>query len=143
MTNPKLHYHGTGWPSACTLDHKWEASYPGEPRPDNRTFALIQRAIENGWTPFHRNSIQVISYKFFFFMTDQFLEVEVPSLIEGNTHRHRVNVSDIIFGKSFAKALVGPKRYRKLLTGAVLSRSPVDYMYREVIDRKAKIGRRL
>lgn len=121
----------------------WAPSYNGEPRPDNRTFALIQKAIDNGWTPFRHNSIEVLSYRFFFFLTDQYIEVEVPSLIESRTRTHRINVSDIIFGKNFAKALVGKDRYRKLLQGAVLSRSPVDYMYRESIDKTAKIGKHI
>jgi hypothetical protein len=123
--------------------NEWEPSYRGEPRPGNRTFVLIQRAIDNGWTPFRRNSIPVLAYRFYWFIDAQYMEVDVPSLLEGEVHTHRVNVSEIIFGKAFAKALVGPKRYRKLLTGAVLSRSPVDYMYREVIDRNARIGRRI
>jgi hypothetical protein len=56
---------------------------------------------------------------------------------------YRLRVSEYYLNKKFAKALVGPKRYRKLLQGAVLSRSPIDYMYREAIDRKAHIGRRI
>jgi hypothetical protein len=120
---------------------KWEPSYRGEPRPDNRTFALAQKAIDNGWNPAGRNKL--ISYRFIFLLTTQYIELHVEGMENNPYGPLKVSVSDFIFNKKFAKALVGPKRYRKLLTGAVLSRSPVDYMYREVIDRTAKIGRRL
>lgn len=123
------------------MSERWEPSYPGEPRPGNRTFALAQKAIDNGWNPGGRN--KVLSYTFRFFLTEQYIELEVEGL-QGNPYGPlKVSVSDFIFNKKFAKALVGPKRYRKLLQGAVLSRSPVDYMYREAIDRNAKIGRRV
>lgn len=118
----------------------WEQSYPGEPRPDNRTFALAQKAIDSGWNPAGRNKL--LGYKFFFFLNRQYIEVEVEGFGD-RTLTMPVPVADFIFSKKFAKALVGPKRYRKLLQGAVLSRSPVDYMYREAIDRKAHIGRRI
>lgn len=119
---------------------KWEPSYPGEPRPDNRTFALAQKAIDNGWNPGGRN--KVLSYKFYFFLDEQFIEIIVEGF-QGRTFPMKVHVADFIFNRRFAVALVGMKRYRKLLTGAVLSRSPVDYMYREAIDRTARIGRRI
>lgn len=123
---------------------EWVASYRGEPSPDNRTFALVQKAFDNGWTPFRRNSgIKVLEYRFYFFIDAQYIEVDTPSLVEGEVHTQMINVSDFLFNKNFAKALVGKDRYRKLLTGAVLSRSPVDYMYREAIDKSAKIGKRL
>ena len=118
----------------------WEPRYRGEPRPDNRTFALAQKAIDNGWNPAGRNKL--LGYKFFFFMDKQYIEVEVESFGD-RILTVEVQVSDFIFNKKFAKALVGKDKYRKLLTGAVLSRSPVDFMYREAIDRKARIGQRI
>lgn len=121
------------------MSEKWEPSYCGEPRPENRTFALAQKAIDNGWNPGGRNRID--GYKFFFFMDAQYIEVYVSSL--GHTHTLKRTVHDFIFDKKFVKALGGKERYRKLITGAVLSRSPVDYLYRETIDRKAHIGRRI
>lgn len=120
---------------------EWTRSYHGEPRPDNRTFALAQRAIDNGWNPAGRN--ELLSYKFYFFLGAQYIEVEVPGWEEGETHKLQRTVHDFIFDKKFIKALGGKERYRKLITGAVLSRSPVDYLYRETIDRTAKIGRRI
>lgn len=122
----------------------WEPSYRGEPGPGNRTFALVQKAIDNGWTPYRPGSkIEVLEYRFYFFLNAQYMEVDTPSFIGGEKHTTRLNVSEIIFSKNFAKALVGKDRYRKLLQGAVLSRSPIDYMYREAIDRKARIGSRI
>lgn len=122
----------------------WVPEYRGQPRPDNRTFALIQKAIDNGWSPFRKGSgIKILDYRFYFFLNASYMEVDVPGFVTGERHTHSINTSEIIFGKNFAKALVGKDRYRKLLTGAVLSRSPVDYMYREVIDRKARIGKRI
>lgn len=118
----------------------WQPSYRGEPRPDNRTFALAQKAIDNGWNPAGRNKLR--SYRFYWSMDAQYIELEVDGFGRSIVTLRRT-VHDFIFDKKFAKALVGPDRWRKLLLGAVLSRSPVDYMYREVIDRTAKIGRRI
>lgn len=119
---------------------RWQPSYRGEPRPGNRTFALAQKAIDNGWNPAGRNKL--LSYKFYFFIDEQFIECEVESFRDYPITIRRT-VHDFIFDKKFIKALGGKERYRKLITGAVLSRSPVDYLYRETIDRKAKIGRRI
>lgn len=119
---------------------KWEPSYNGEPRPGNRTFALAQLAIDRGWNPAGHG--KALSCKFFFFIDEQYIEMKVRGYA-GYDPTIRLNVSDFIFNKKFAKALVGAKKYRKLLQGAVLSRSPVDYMYREAIDKTAKIGTRI
>lgn len=119
---------------------QWEPEYRGQPRPDNRTFALAQKAIDNGWNPGGRNKL--LSYKFFFFIDAQYIEIVVEGMGGYNPTLQRT-VHDFIFDKKFIRALGGKKRYRKLITGAVLSRSPVDYLYRETIDRNAKIGRRI
>lgn len=121
-------------------DLQWKPSYHGEPRPDNRTFALAQKAIDNGWNPGGRNKIKNI--KFYFFFNTQYIEFEVEGML-GYNHTMQRTVHDFIFDKKFIKALGGKERYRKLITGAVLSRSPVDYLYRETIDRKAHIGKRI
>lgn len=118
----------------------WTPSYRGEPRPGNRTFALAQKAIDNGWNPGGRN--KVLSYKFYFFLDAQYIELETEGMRGDPYGPLRVTVAEFIFNKKFAKALVGPKRYRKMLQGAVLSRSPIDYIYREAIDHTARIGRR-
>lgn len=119
---------------------KWEPNYRGEPRPDNRTFALAQKAIDNGWNPGGRNKIKDI--KFYYFLDEQFIEFKVEGFGD-YTHTMRRTVHDFIFDKKFIKALGGKERYRKLITEAVLSRSPVDYLYRETIDKTARIGVRL
>lgn len=119
----------------------WEKSYRGEPSPDNRTFALAQKAIDNGWNPAGRNKL--LGYKFYWFLDAQYIEVEVPGWDKGDVHKLQRTVHDFIFDKKFIRALGGRERYRRLITGAVLSRSPVDFLYRETIDRKAHIGRRI
>lgn len=124
---------------APATNEDWQPSYRGEPRPDNRTFALARKAMDNGWNPGGRNKIKNV--KFYFFLDAQYIEFEVESM--GYVHTFQRTVHDFIFDKKFIRALGGTKRYRKLITGAVLSRSPVDYLYRETIDGTAKIGRRI
>ena len=122
------------------MSEDWKPSYRGEPRPGNRTFALAQKAIDNGWNPAGRNKL--LGYRFYFFFDAQFIELNVEGY-DNNVVTLQRTVHDFIFDKKFARHLAGKDKWRKLLQGAVLSRSPVDYMYRECIDRKAKIGRRI
>lgn len=123
----------------------WEPSYAGEPRPGNRTFALAQKAIDNGWNPAGRN--ELLGYTFYFFLNTQYIDLQLPGMRYPENKYDIIHIQrtvhDFIFDKKFIRALGGKERYRKLITGAVLSRSPVDYLYRETIDRKAKIGRRI
>ena len=127
------------------MSEDWKPSYRGEPRPGNRTFALAQKAIDNGWNPAGRNKL--LDYRFYFFIDAQYIDVSVPGMRHSENqydiiHLQRT-VHDFIFDKKFVKALAGKDRWKKVIQGAVISRSPVDYMYRECIDRKAKIGRRI